>query len=71
MADSPEEAGAFFAGGLLFSRFATPEEQSQSSGGGSRRGAGGRAKLAHPERLNAVAVGLLEDGEDERLEERS
>ena len=27
-----------------------------------------RARIARPERLNVVAVGLLEDGEDERLE---
>ena len=71
MADSAEEAGAFFAAGLLFDRFA--------DAGGARRGAARASRrddvraaareLARPERLNVVAVGLLEDGEDERLED--
>jgi predicted Zn-dependent peptidase len=69
MADSAEETSAFFASGLLFNRFQTPEEH---VGELSRVGADdvreAARELARPERLNVVAVGLLEDGEDERLE---
>jgi predicted Zn-dependent peptidase len=70
MADSAEEASAFFAGGLLFRRFATPEEHVAElvrvTADEVREAA--RA-IARPDRLNVVAVGLLDDGEDERLEE--
>ncbi len=70
MADSAEEAGGFFAGGLLFDRFATvPEhvdELLRVSADDVREAA---RLLAQPDRLNVVAVGLLEDGEDERLAE--
>jgi predicted Zn-dependent peptidase len=70
MADSAEEASAFFAGGMLFRRFATPEdhvaELLRVTADDVREAA--RA-IARPERLNVVAVGLLEDGEDERLED--
>ena len=70
MADSAEECSGFFAGGLLFERLATPEdhvaELLRVTAEDVREAA--RA-LARPERLNVVAVGLLEDGEDERLED--
>ncbi len=70
MADSAEEAGAFFAGGLLFERFATVDahvEELLRVGPDDVRAAA--CELAQPERLNVVAVGLLDDGEDARLEE--
>ena len=71
MADSAEETGAFFAGGLLFDRFADARGARRRScarvdAGEVREAA---RELARPERLNVVAVGLLDDGEDERLEE--
>jgi predicted Zn-dependent peptidase len=68
MADSAEEASAFFAGGLLFKRFATPEEHvSELLRVTEEEVRAAARELARPERLNVVAVGLLEDGEDERL----
>jgi predicted Zn-dependent peptidase len=70
MADSSEETGAFYAAGVLFNRFATPEahvaELVRVEAEDVRRAA---RELAQPDRLNVVAVGLLEDGEDERLAE--
>jgi predicted Zn-dependent peptidase len=70
MVDSAEEMGAFYAGGMLFDRFADLEEHVAELvrvGAGEVRAAA-RA-LARPERLNVVAVGLLDDGEDARLED--
>jgi predicted Zn-dependent peptidase len=68
MADSAEEAAAFFASGALFDRPSTPEQHVEQlvrvSAGEVREAA--RA-IARPDRLDVVAVGLLEDGEDERL----
>jgi predicted Zn-dependent peptidase len=68
MPDSAEETGAFFASGLLFDRFATPAqhvaELTAVEADDVREAA---RELARPERLNVVAVGLLDDGEDERL----
>jgi predicted Zn-dependent peptidase len=70
MADSAEETGSFYAGGLLFDRFALPDEHVAElvrvEANDVREAA--RA-IARPERLNVVAVGLLEDGEDRRLED--
>ena len=70
MGDSAEETGAFFASGMLFGRSKTPgqhvAELTRVDGNQVREVA---RELARPERLNVVAVGLLEDGEDERLEE--
>jgi predicted Zn-dependent peptidase len=68
MADSAEESAAFYASGALFDRLSTPEqhvEQLVRVGAGEVREAA-RA-IARPDRLDVVAVGLLEDGEDERL----
>jgi len=69
LADSAEETAAFYAGGLLFDRFSTPEEHVAQlvrvKADEVRQAA---RDLARPERLTAVAVGLLDDGEDERLE---
>ncbi len=71
LADSAEETAAFYAGGLLFERFSTPEEHVAElvrvQAGDVREAA---RQLARPERLTAVAVGLLENGEDERLDDR-
>jgi predicted Zn-dependent peptidase len=68
MVDSAEEMGSFYAAGLLFDRFQTPQEHvaelSRVDADDVREAA---RELARPERLNVVAVGLLEDGEDERL----
>jgi predicted Zn-dependent peptidase len=68
LADSAEETAAFHAAGLLFERFATPDEHvaelSRVEAADVREAA--RA-MARPERLNVVAVGLPEDGEDARL----
>jgi predicted Zn-dependent peptidase len=68
LADSAEETAAFFAGGLLFNRFATPAEHAAEL---ARVGADevreAARYLARPDRLDVVAVGLLEDGEDEKL----
>jgi predicted Zn-dependent peptidase len=68
MTDSAEETGGFFASGLLFDRRATPEEHvaelTRVDAAQVRQVA---RELARPERLNVVAVGLLEDGEDDRL----
>jgi hypothetical protein len=70
MADSAEEVGGFFAGGLLFERFATVDEHVAEMlrvGPDDVRAAA--RELAQPDRLNVVAVGLLDDGEDRRLED--
>src|SRR5258708_17714662 len=69
LADSAEETSAFFASGLLFDRFVTPEEHVAQlvavSADAVREAA---VQIARPERLSVVAVGLLDDGEDGRLE---
>jgi predicted Zn-dependent peptidase len=68
--DSAEETSAFYASGLLFDRFSTPDERvaelARVTADDVRQAA---RRIARPERLNVVAVGLLEDGEDARLEE--
>jgi predicted Zn-dependent peptidase len=70
LADSAEDMSAFFASGLLFDRFSTPEEHvarlANVDANDVREVAG---LIARPEKLSVVAVGLLDDGEDERLEE--
>jgi predicted Zn-dependent peptidase len=68
MPDSAEETGAYFASALLFDRLATPEEHvAQLAAVDAEQVREAARELARPERLNVVAVGLLEDGEDERL----
>ena len=70
MADSAEETSAFYAAGVLFNRFSTPEEHvaelTRVSADEVREVA---RQLARPERLNVVAVGLLDNGEDHDLED--
>jgi predicted Zn-dependent peptidase len=68
MTDSAEEMGAFYGAGLLFDRFTTPEEDvAELTRVGVEEVREAARRLARPERLNVVAVGLLDDGEDERL----
>ena len=70
MADSAEETSAFYAAGVLFDRFSTPEEHvAELTRVGASQVREVAQQLARPERLNVVAVGLLEDGEDARLED--
>jgi predicted Zn-dependent peptidase len=68
MTDSAEETGAFYAAGLLFDRFSTPEEHvaelSRVTAGDVREAT---MQIARPERLNVVAVGLPEGDEEARL----
>jgi predicted Zn-dependent peptidase len=70
MLDSPEELAGFYGAGLLFDRFETPAERAVKNAtvtaSDIQRLA---ALLAEPSRLNVLAVGLLDDGEDRRLEE--
>jgi predicted Zn-dependent peptidase len=70
LSDSIEDTAAFYAAGLLFDRFASAEEHIAEllrvSPDDVREAA---QKLARPERLNVVAVGLLTGGENEKLAE--
>lgn len=67
--DSPEELAGFYAGGLLFDRFETPEARLAANAAVTPKRLREMAELlAQPDRLNVLAVGLLEDGEDDRLE---
>ena len=70
LADSAEEAAGFFAGGLLFDRFEDVDARRASLARVTREDVRDVARqIAQPERLNVVAVGLLENGEDRRLTE--
>jgi predicted Zn-dependent peptidase len=70
LADSAEDAAGFFAGGYLFDRFESVEQRRESLARVTRNDIQAVAReIARPERLNVVAVGLLEDGEDKRLTE--
>ncbi|MCL2447959.1 MAG: insulinase family protein [Polyangiaceae bacterium] len=70
LADSAEETSAFHAHGALFDRASTPaghvDELLRVTASDVRDAA---RRLARPDRLNVVAVGLLDDGEDARLED--
>lgn len=69
MLDSPDELAGFYAAGLLFDRFETTEQRLAKNGAVTREQIRDLARLVgQPDRLNVLAVGLLEDGEDERLE---
>jgi predicted Zn-dependent peptidase len=66
--DSAEEAGSFYAGGHLFDRFSTLEDHVvELSRVGPEEVREAARRIARPERLNVVAVGLPEDSEDARL----
>jgi predicted Zn-dependent peptidase len=70
MADSAEEAAAFYASGALFDRPSTPEQHVAELVRVDARDVREAARaIARPDRLDVVAVGLLENGEDERLSE--
>lgn len=70
MLDSTEDLGGFYAGGLLFERFETPERRLADNARVTAREIRDLAEmLSQPDRLNVLAVGLLEDGEDKRLED--
>jgi predicted Zn-dependent peptidase len=68
--DSAEDLAGFFAGGYLFNRFETPAQRLSRTQHVTQEDVIEVARiLAQPSRLNVVAVGLLEDGEDKRLSE--
>lgn len=68
MFDSPEDLAGFYAGGVLFGRFQTPEGRlAENCAVAPERVRDFVRMVARPERLNVLAVGLLEDDEDERL----
>jgi predicted Zn-dependent peptidase len=70
MEDSAEDLASFYATGELFGRFETKQERCAAIGRVTARDVQDAArKVVVPERLNVVAVGLLEDGEDVRLQE--
>lgn len=70
MLDSPDDLAAFYACGLLFDRFAEPERRLADNARVTAEDIRELATmLAEPDRLNVVAVGLLEDDEDKRLED--
>ncbi len=70
LADSAEDTAGFYAGGLLFDRFEDVAERRESLARVTKEDVREVARaIARPERLNVVAVGLLEDGEDKRLAE--
>jgi predicted Zn-dependent peptidase len=70
MLDSPEDLAGFYASGLLFDRFETPEERTAKNAAVSREDIRALSDLiAQPDRLNVLAVGLLDDGDDRRLED--
>ncbi|HXX66777.1 MAG TPA: pitrilysin family protein, partial [Polyangiaceae bacterium] len=68
LVDSAEDMSSFFAAGLLFERFATVEdhvaELVRVTASDVREAA---RRVARPDRLNVVAVGLLERDEERRL----
>jgi predicted Zn-dependent peptidase len=70
LSDSAEETAAFYAAGVLFERFSTPQdhvaELSAVRADDVREAA---RQLARPERLNVVAVGLAGASEDTELQE--
>jgi predicted Zn-dependent peptidase len=70
LADSPEELAGFYAGGLLFDRFETPGARVAANAAVTPKRLREMAELlAQPDRLNVLAVGLLEEDEDKRLED--
>jgi predicted Zn-dependent peptidase len=70
MQDHAEEVGTYFGVGSLFQRLQLPPERRTAMQGVSIAQVRDAARaIARPERLNVVAVGLLDDGEDKRLEE--
>ncbi|MGA3119830.1 MAG: pitrilysin family protein [Polyangiaceae bacterium] len=70
LADSTEETSAFFAAGLLFDRFVTVEEHvAELVRVTASEVCEAARRLARPECLSVVAVGLLEEDERRRLDD--
>jgi len=70
MWDSAEDVAGFCASGTLFERFVTPEEHMATLLAVDGRDVQAAARmLTQPDRLNVVAVGLLDEGEEDRLSE--
>jgi predicted Zn-dependent peptidase len=70
MLDSPEELAGFYAAGILFDRFESPEERIAKNAAVTVEDVRALAAyIAAPDRLNVLAVGLLDDDEDRRLED--
>jgi predicted Zn-dependent peptidase len=71
MLDSVEETASFYAGGVLFDRFQLPWDRVAENARVTRDDVRELARaIARPERLNVVAVGLLEEsGEADPLED--
>lgn len=66
--DSPEDFANFFGLGALFRRLETPDERlARSASVSARELQEVAALLAQPERLNVLAVGLLDDAEEAKL----
>ncbi|OJY31543.1 MAG: peptidase M16 [Myxococcales bacterium 68-20] len=70
MLDSPDDLAGFYGVGMLFDRLETPEQRAEKNAAVTGEDIRALAELvAQPDRLNVLAVGLLEDGEDRRLED--
>lgn len=70
MADSPEEMGSFYAGGLLFQRPTTPEDHVAALVRVTAADVREVARfIARPERLSVAAVGLPDGDHDAELED--
>ncbi len=68
MQDSAEEMGSLFGTGVLFRRLLTPRQLLERAYAASHDDIVDVAReLAKPERLNVVAVGILDGGEGKRL----
>lgn len=68
MLDSPEDLGSYYAGGFLFDRVETIEERLEKNFAVTKEAIRDLVgELAKPERLNVLAVGMLEDGEGKKL----
>ncbi|WP_394832115.1 insulinase family protein [Pendulispora rubella] len=66
--DSTEDLAAFYGTGYLFDRVETPEERHEKLAAVTADDVRAIARfIAQPERLNVIAVGLLENDEDKRL----
>ncbi|MBX3226628.1 MAG: insulinase family protein [Labilithrix sp.] len=70
MMDSPEELAGFYAAGILFDRHESIEERiARNAAVTAKQIQDLAAMLATPDRLNVLAVGDLEEDEEERLED--
>lgn len=70
MLDSPEELAGYYAAGILFDRLESPEVRTAKNAAVTSEDVRALAAvIAQPDRLNVLAVGLLDDGEDRRVED--